>query len=93
VDEHGVVAVVVGLGEERLAVHREDHLFVDVAADTAHDHARIRDARLLRIDALLPQPKELLAIHVEAEIVGILGDAVERERDAPDVTVRGHRAC
>lgn len=80
------------LGEEDLAVHREQHLLVDVVRDARDEDFGIRHAALLRIDSFLPKPEVLLAVDEEAEVVGALDRAWERERDTPDVALGRHGA-
>jgi hypothetical protein len=77
----------VRLSEEHIRVHLQPHLLTDVVGHARDEHLWVRHARLLRIDALLPQPEELTVVREEAEVGGSLGHAIERERDAADVSV------
>src|SRR5262249_15746397 len=91
-DEHRGKALVVRLREELVLVRAEEDVLLDLVADADREDGGVRDARLLRMDALRPDPGEpfLLAPAQDREGEAALGLARLRQRqsDAPDV-VRG----
>jgi len=90
-DEHGGEAFVMRLGEEFLLIGGEKRVSLGEIGDAHREHGVVRNARLLRIDAFLPDPGESLGLslvaHREGKIVrGLLGLG-ERKRDAADVSL------
>lgn len=64
--------------------------FVEIIRDSHGDHVRVRHARLLRLDPLEPDPRELFFLHEEAKAVGILACFRQGEGDLADVALSRH---
>jgi hypothetical protein len=69
------------LGEELVGVTAEEQSLLVLVRDAHGEHVEVRNARLLRIDALLPRPCEALVLSFvrdrEREIIAALGGAGE----------------
>jgi hypothetical protein len=92
--EDGRKAVVVRLGEEEGRVAGDEGRLLDLVAHAHGDDVGVRDARLLRIDPLHPDPDEALRLALardaEGEAVLGLAHARQRESDPAHVLLAGH---
>src|SRR5207244_5420975 len=93
--QDGGKPVVVRLGEELLRVQGQQHVLIREACDPDRDDFRLRHARLLGRDALHPHPDEALELafvaNREGKVIRRLFRLGQRQRNAADVSLSGHR--
>jgi hypothetical protein len=82
----------VRLREEGRRIHLDQRLLLEFARDPDRDDRLTRHAGALRVDPLPPAPREGLAVDEEAELLRVLGDLPQRQRDAANVALSWHRA-
>src|SRR5512133_2226238 len=80
-------------GEELLRIRREQRLLLFIARDANRKHPWIRNARLLRMDAFIPQPRDVFDLGPAsyADMGSLGGGLGQGQPNPPRIIEIGHR--